>query len=195
MADRPLWEPDPKWSKPRRAAFEAYRDEPGRTFAAVARKLRKSGSLLRRWADEDNWRERVEAWDAEVDRRRREEFMEHSTDVAAEQAEAAAEFRMALLTPAQAVVARIAALKQDGKDPFDGVPLPELIRLSATSGRALAQVVHVERLARGMSTENRGGHDGGPLVPADVEAKSMEQLQAYLTGRQDERRTRERERP
>ena len=196
MAERRLepWEADPKWHPARREAFEHYRDQgPGRSQAATAKALGKSRQIVGKWSHENGWVERCAAWDAECDRVRREEFMEATGDVAAEQAEAAASFRLALLEPASAVLARIEALKGDGKDPFEGVDLPELIRLTATSGRALAQVVHVERLARGMSTDNRAGHDGGPLSPgeAEVAAKSTDQIEAYLTGRRDEREARE----
>jgi hypothetical protein len=55
------------------------------------------------------------------------------------------------------------------------------VRLSATAGRAFAQVVQVERLARGLSTEN----GGQPLVPPEVERKSTEELRAYLVGVED----------
>jgi hypothetical protein len=55
----------------------------------------------------------------------------------------------------------------------------ELVRLSATTGRVFAQVVQVERLARGLSTQNVGDE----LVPPEIERKSRAELEAYLTGR------------
>jgi hypothetical protein len=59
--------------------------------------------------------------------------------------------------------------------------LCEVLRLTATAARAFAQVAQVKRPAQGLSTENYGGHDGGPLVPAEVERKSTAELVQYLT--------------
>ena len=61
--------------------------------------------------------------------------------------------------------------------------------LTATAGRAFAQVSQVERLAHGLSTENRGGPDGAPIVPLDVQRTSTAELEAYLTGRAEARRS------
>jgi hypothetical protein len=65
------------------------------------------------------------------------------------------------------------------RDPFEGVSAAELVRLSAATGRVFAQVVQVERLARGLSTQSVGD----ALVPPEVERKSTAELEAYLTGR------------
>lgn len=182
------WEPDPTWHQARREAFVAYRDAEHRTYDAVALTLRKSASLLRRWSDEDDWKARVGQWDKEQDRRKREAFLESNEQHGQVVAEQAAEFQLALLVPARAVIDRIEKLRAEGKDPFDGESLPELIRLAGTAGRAFAQVATVDRLARGLSTENVGGHDGGPLrVAAEVAAKPMAELEAYLLGREEER--------
>jgi hypothetical protein len=43
----------------------------------------------------------------------------------------------------------------------------------------------MERLAHGLSTDNLGGRDGGPLSP-DIERKTEEELTGYLTGRMDQ---------
>jgi hypothetical protein len=185
-----LWEPDPSWTKPRREAFVAYRDMPDRTLSGLSKQLHKSIALLGVWSRENEWQKRTAAWDVECDRRRREEFHLHGADVAREQAEDAAKLRGALLAPARAVIERIERLREKGIDPFGDLTPAELVRLSATAGRAFAQVATVERLAHGLSTENIGGSDGGPLF-ADVERKSMEELQAYLAGRDDERKARE----
>jgi len=48
-------------------------------------------------------------------------------------------------------------------DPFQELSAAELVRLSATASRALAQVAQVERLAHGMSTENVGRPDVGAI--------------------------------
>lgn len=61
------WEQQPKESGPAFEAFSTYRDlGPGRTITAVAKKLRKSDSLLRRWKNTWNWRERAIAYDSNI---------------------------------------------------------------------------------------------------------------------------------
>lgn len=179
------WEPDPAWHRARRDAFVAYRDAPERTFAKVASQLRKSSTLLRRWAAQDGWHERVALWDAECDRVLREEFGEGLADVAREQAADAATLRGALLEPARAFLKWLEEQRADGKDPWEGLSAAERVRLVQASGRAFAQVVTAERLAHGLSTENAAGHDGGPLVPGGVKDKTAAELAAYLAGVED----------
>ena len=66
----------------------------------------------------------------------------------------------------------------ENRDPFEGMSAAELVRLSATTGRVFVQVVQVERLARGLNTQN----GGDALVPPEIERKSTAELEAYLTG-------------
>jgi hypothetical protein len=69
---------------------------PLRSYPRVARALAKSTTLIKRWAAEDGWQERVRTWDAEVDQRRREEFAAATVDVSREQAETAARIRLGI---------------------------------------------------------------------------------------------------
>lgn len=64
--DKP-WEQQPGESGPAFEAFSTYRDlGPGRTVSAVAGKLKKSDSLLRRWKNKWDWRQRTAAYDASI---------------------------------------------------------------------------------------------------------------------------------
>jgi len=76
--DKP-WEQLPEESGPAFEAFSTYRDlGPGRTISAVAEKLRKSDSLLRRWKDRWNWRERATAYDSSIaEETRRKAIKDH----------------------------------------------------------------------------------------------------------------------
>jgi len=68
-AERAVWERRPEESLQAHEAFQVYLAlGPGRTFVAAARQLRKSGSLLRRWADRHGWRERAWQYDLSRDR-------------------------------------------------------------------------------------------------------------------------------
>jgi len=62
-----IWE---KYSEETPQAYEAftvYRDlGAGRTFTAVAEKLHKSCSLIRRWKEKWFWEERAAAWDKNI---------------------------------------------------------------------------------------------------------------------------------
>lgn len=61
------WDQQPGESGPAFEAFSTYRDlGPGRTVSEVAGKLQKSDSLLRRWKNKWNWRERAIAYDSNI---------------------------------------------------------------------------------------------------------------------------------
>ena len=54
-------------------AFLIYKNlGPGRTQIEVAQKLRKSISLIRRWASDWEWKNRVIAWDSDVEQKAKE---------------------------------------------------------------------------------------------------------------------------
>ena len=64
------WERQPKETEKAYEAFLIYKNlGPGRTFIEVSRKLHKSFTLIRRWKDAWNWKERVELYDRENDRK------------------------------------------------------------------------------------------------------------------------------
>ena len=84
---------------------------------------------------------------------------------------------------ARSFLDQLVEYRERGEDPFaDLSPSQKLTKLGAAA-RALQCAQQVERLARGVSTDNVGGHDGGALVPPDIERKSTAELEAYLTGR------------
>jgi hypothetical protein len=166
---------------------------PERSYAKVARALRKSTTLLRRWSHEDGWPERCAAWDAELDLRRREEFAAATVDASRGQAETAARIRLGVDAFARSFLDELARYRERGEDPFaDLTPSQKLTKLGAAS-RALQHAQQVERLARGLSTENVGGRAGEALIPPEIERKSMDELQVYLLGRREAGPVRQRE--
>lgn len=63
------WDRQPNESYP---AYEAFREFLGmneRSYQRVAEKLSKSATLIKRWAKNNHWRERADAWDAELNDR------------------------------------------------------------------------------------------------------------------------------
>jgi hypothetical protein len=158
---------------------------PERSYPKVARALAKSTTLIKRWAAEDGWQDRVRAWDAEVDLRRREEFAAAAVDASREQAETAARIRLGIDAFARSFLDDLAGYRERGEDPFaDLTPSQKLTKLSAAA-RALQHAQQVERLARGLSTENGGGHAGGVPIPPEVARMSMDELEDYLLGRRE----------
>lgn len=62
-----VWERQPRESYPAFEAFRVFLNE--RRYPKVAAELSKNLSLIKRWAKQNNWRSRADAWDAEVSRR------------------------------------------------------------------------------------------------------------------------------
>lgn len=64
------WERQPGETEKAYEAFLIFKNlGPGRTLQKVAEKLRKSGSLIRRWKAQCDWENRVEAYDRENERK------------------------------------------------------------------------------------------------------------------------------
>lgn len=79
--DKP-WERQKGESEKAYEAFAAYRDMgEKRTFAAVAEKLGKSDTLIRRWKVRWNWQERVRAYDNELEREARAKVIKARKDM------------------------------------------------------------------------------------------------------------------
>lgn len=79
--DKP-WERQKGESEKAYEAFAAYRDMgEKRTFVAVAEKLGKSDTLIRRWKVRWNWQERVRAYDNELEREARAKVIKARKDM------------------------------------------------------------------------------------------------------------------
>ena len=125
----------------------AFRDMPERSYPKVARALAQATTLSKRWASEDGWQERVRAWDAEVDQRRREEFAAAAVDASREQAETAARIRLGVDAFARTFLDELAQYREREDPVADLSPSQKLAKLGAAA-RALQHVQQVERLAR-----------------------------------------------
>lgn len=79
--DKP-WERQKGESEKAYEAFAAYRDMgEKRTLTAVAEKLQKSGSLIRRWKDRWDWAERVRAYDNGLEKEARAKVIKDRKDM------------------------------------------------------------------------------------------------------------------
>nr|UWI04079.1 MAG: hypothetical protein [Bacteriophage sp.] len=79
--DKP-WERQKGESEKAFEAFAVYRDMgKKRTLTAVAEKLQKSGSLIRRWKDRWDWVERVRAYDNDLEKEARAKAIKDRKDM------------------------------------------------------------------------------------------------------------------
>jgi hypothetical protein len=132
-------------------AFCKYRDMgTDRAIRAVGRELGKSETLMARWSSNNNWVERVAAWDAEQDRIKREIAQK-------EQAKAIREMRKRHADLANAILLKAAkALK---KIPDDEIRAGDVSRMVDVASK-------LERLSRGDVGEVIEERDGGQSTPA-----------------------------
>lgn len=171
--ERQHGEGDERWE-----AFQIYRDQiingdPKRSLRRVAAALSKSSTLLSRWAGEDSWSKRVEAWDREQDAMKRAAMARDMENMVKRQSTSLSAAAQALLAPIQAFLVKLQkerAANPNG-DPYDGYDLRELMREAREAARLLPSLIQAERLVAGLSTTNHGGHDGGPIDVRVEEAR------------------------
>lgn len=193
------WDRQPGESLPAYRAFREYLFLGGeRSTRGVAQALSKSDSLVRRWSSANRWVARVDAFEAEAASRQDEAALDVLEDRARRQAEIATTTLEAMAAPSAEIMRRIA------KDPkvLEKLSVEQLVPLAATTARAIPRVVQTERLARGQSTTNVGGHRGGPLETDDkgraaaarsaaedrVRDMPNEALDAFLLGAETQKR-------
>lgn len=126
-------------------AFRIYRDMPNRSISQVARKLSKSRQLIQRWAGEENWNDRVAAWDAEQDRIARQAQIDEIKKMRKRHADLA----NAMLVKASRALQRI---------PEDEIKAGDMSRMVETATK-------LERISRGDVSDVIEERDGGASVP------------------------------
>jgi hypothetical protein len=193
------WEKQPGESAQSYSAFREYLlMGPARSTAKVARRLGKSKALIDRWSSRDQWVARVETFEAEASRKQDEALVDELAERSRRQAELATEALEAMAAPSLELMRR---LKKNPKL-LEKLDVDQLLTVAATTARAMPRVQSAERLARGQSTTNVGGHRGGPLeidetnksarARADAErrVKDMtdEALDSFLIGADTARR-------
>jgi hypothetical protein len=142
-SERFVWERDPRESPKAFQAFALYRDlGPDRTLRRVADQLGKSLSLIERWSSAWAWRDRVQAYDAYLDRKMRLEAERQLSEARAEMVGRHSQIAVAAL---HKVTQRIIGDEKAGVEavPVDDLTLPELARVFEVFHRA-------ERVSRGV---------------------------------------------
>lgn len=183
------WERQGDESEESWQAFVVYRDQtPPRSLRDVGKEIDKSLQMVQKWSKRHRWVARVAAWDREQDRVKREADLQGRAEMGLRHAREAMEIQDVLLMPARQLAARWRKRKEDDPDgdPFEKLGDLELIKEATKAARVFAQVGVFERLSRGMSTTNVGGHEGGPLEVQDhrarVESMSRPEQEEYLLG-------------
>jgi hypothetical protein len=182
------WEQQPNESTEAFEAFAMYRDQvPPRSIRNAAKEVEKSFSLLGSWSSKHRWVARAASWDREQDRIKREANVKAQVAAGERHAAEANELLDVLLLPARQLVARWKKRKEENPDvdPFESMSDLELMREAIKAARVYGQVGVFERLSRGMSTSNVGGHEGGPIEHVTrerVEAMPRDEIETYLLG-------------
>jgi hypothetical protein len=194
------WDRQPNESAVAYAAFRTYLLEgAARSTTKVARACGKHKSLMDRWSAAHRWVARVDAFEAEAAKRQDEAILDELEARGRRQAELAVTTLEAMAAPSLELMRRI----EKDPDVLRKLDLDRLVPLAATTARAIPRVVQTERLARGQSTTNVGGHRGGPLEIEGEKGRSAaaraaaeqrvadmpdEALEAFLAGAETQRK-------
>jgi hypothetical protein len=162
------WERQPGESDEAWDAFRRYRDQgKDRSMPRLASELIEErqeagvtprplattgkGQLqrLKRWSSTFHWRERVESWDAELDRRTREDQINEIVEMRKRQARLAAAVANAAVQPALELLERL----RERRATLDDMTVKELFQFTIQAGRILPGLAQNERVARGESAE------------------------------------------
>lgn len=146
--DKP-WERQKGESEKAFEAFAAYRDMgEKRTFTAVAEKLQKSVSLIRRWKDRWEWPERVRAYDNELEKAARAKVIKDRKDMTERH------IKIAMQLQKKALEA-LTSLEVEAMSPKD---IKEYIKMATD----------LERLNRTLEEESSKGKDDSSTSLADA---------------------------
>lgn len=149
--DKP-WERQKGESEKAFEAFAIYRDMgEKRTLTAVAEKLQKSGSLIRRWKDRWEWVERVRAYDNGLEKEARAKAVKDRKDMTDRH------IKIAMQLQKKALEA-LNSLEVEAMSPKD---IKEFIKMATD----------LERLNRTLEEENgKGGETSTSLADAVIAA-------------------------
>lgn len=149
--DKP-WERQKGESEKAYEAFVAYRDMgEKRTLIAVAEKLGKSDTLIRRWKDRWEWKERVRAYDNDLEKEARAKAIKDRKDMTARHIGIAMQLQKKALEALQ-------GLSVEDMTPKD---IKEYIKIATD----------LERLNRTLEEdESKGGEAGASLAETIIAA-------------------------
>jgi len=154
--DKP-WERQKGESEKAFEAFAAYRDMgEKRTFTAVAEKLHKSYTLIRRWKNSWNWDERVREYDNDLEKQARAQAIKDRKDMTSRHIQIAMQLQKKAL----------AALKELSVEDMSPKDIKEYIKMATD----------LERLNREPTEDERDG------VVYQMEIEDMDDIEREIYG-------------
>lgn len=154
--DKP-WERQKGESEKAFEAFAAYRDMgEKRTFTAVAEKLHKSYTLIRRWKNNWNWDERVREYDNDLEKQARAQAIKDRKDMTSRHIQIAMQLQKKAL----------AALKELSVEDMSPKDIKEYIKMATD----------LERLNREPTEDERDG------VVYQMEIEDMDDIEREIYG-------------
>lgn len=146
------WERQPGESSVAYQAFSHYRDNPKRSLRATAAAMDRGLSTLAAWNSRWSWQQRVQAWDAELDRRKREAAVAEVEEMAARHARQAHAAQEAAMQPVLAIL-EAARTDPDFRSRLVAEGLGRTLEAALSAASKLPGLQGAERLARGEPTE------------------------------------------
>lgn len=176
------WERQPKETA---VAFDALRKYlemgPQRSHAKLAHALGKTKSLVDGWSKRYRWRLRSAAWDNAQAAHADEQRGEVTADVVRRHGEQLRLHMEALSLPGLELMRRY----QENPALMRSLGLGELVKLTHSAARAAAQVVPMQRLTHGLSTDAAGEPDPRAEMRERFQRMEPHELDAYLLGVED----------
>ncbi len=187
--EREPWEMLPGESPQQYAAFCAYRDLPARSRSISRLASDGAGRLdrLKIWSRKNHWVDRVRAWQAYVDERARERYIEERLEAVSEIASTSAALRGVLTLPARALLAEINERGADAvlADLREMHPA-QLLALTSRLTPSLNMITQLEMQMRGLQLERPDVEPplALPMTEDDVQAglARLERVSEILLG-------------
>jgi hypothetical protein len=175
-----VWEQQAGESGKAYTAFAHYRDAgiTDRSLRGTGRALDYSPSTIANWSSRYSWVQRSRAFDAELEKQR---LAVLRTDQIAASRRHAQTLQVQMVSLGKINEEVLRRMNSDEKF-LQRLQDKTLIQLAIGAARATPRLVISERLALGLSSENVGGHDGGPIDGSGASDMSDAELDAFLMG-------------
>lgn len=178
-----VWEQQPTESAEAYTAFAHYRDSAPakRSLRVTAEELKRNVSTIANYSSKFGWQQRVRSFDHENERVRLAVLREEGIDASRRHAETTAQHITGLSKMTEELLRRL----DEKPDLLKKISDVSLIKLATAAARATPRLIVAERLALGLSSENIGGHDGGPInEQGSASGMTDSELDAFLLGAQ-----------
>ena len=133
--------------------FCIYRDMgPGRSYHKTAEAANVTYQTIALRGSQFHWRKRVKYWQDEVDRNRREAYLNEIKEMAKRHAQQSMAYQKVLIMPVEAILKKMKVNDPSYID-FQNLPVEVLFDKSLKSAQLMSSVVDIERKSRGEPSE------------------------------------------